>query len=181
MSDFCTCSQQKTLDLEDEEKKDYEDEEEVLPPTDDTEKAEEELEEEEAVDEPEEEEELLEEGKGYQRKDVAKLTNLLKQVLSSLNKDELPMEEEEEEPMEEEEKEELPMEEPMLDEEEEVSMSIKQALKTLQKSGMTVYSGAKKTPAARRVSATTPVQINWNDFSKSLKDIDNMAERAGGN
>ena len=115
MSDFCTCSQQKTLDLEDEEKKDYEDEEEVLPPTDDTEKAEEEL------------------------------------------------------------------EEPMLDEEEEVSMSIKQALKTLQKSGMTVYSGAKKTPAARRVSATTPVQINWNDFSKSLKDIDNMAERAGGN
>ena len=181
MSDFCTCSQQKTLDLEEEEKKDYEDSEEVLPPTDDTEKAEEELEE-EVVDEPEEEEELLEEGKSYQKKDLAKLTSLLKQVLSSLGKEELPMEEEEdEEPVEEEEKEELPMEEPMLDEEEEVSMSIKQALKTLQKSGMTVYSGAKKTPVARRVSAITPVQINWNDFSKSLKDIDNMAERAGGN
>ena len=42
MSDFCTCGQQKTLDLDYEVQRDYEEDEKVLPPADDTEKAEDE-------------------------------------------------------------------------------------------------------------------------------------------
>ena len=76
--------------------------------------------------------------------------------------------------------EELPMEEPML-EEEEVSMSVKQALKTLEKSGMSVYAGTKTTPATRRVAREKPVAINWAEFSKSVDEIHRMEERAGVN
>jgi len=180
MSDFCTCGQQKTLELDYELQNDYEEDEEILPPTDDAEKAEEEEVEEEVMEEPDEEEELLEEGKSYERKDMDKLTGLLEQALSYLKetggeeKQEMPLEEEEA-PLEEE----LPMEEPMLEEEEEVAMSVKNALKTLEKSGMSVYAGAKRTPATRRVEK--PVAINWAEFSKSVEEIDRMAERAGVN
>ena len=181
MRDFCTCGQQKTLDLDYEVQHDYEEDEKVLPPADDTEKAEDEEVEEVAEETPDEEEELLEEGKGYTRKDMAALAVLLKQTLKHLEKEgEEEMEEEDEEkemPMEEE----LPMEEPMLEEEEEVSMSVKEALKTLEKSGMSVYSGRKATPAPRRVEAEKPVAINWTEFSKSIDEIHRMEERAGVN
>ena len=182
MSDFCTCGQQKTLELDYEVQNDYEEDEEVLPPTDDAEKAEEEEVEEEVMEEPDEEEELLEEGKSYERKDMDKLTGLLEQALSYLKetggeeKQEMPLEEEEA-PLEEE----LPMEEPMLEEEEEVAMSVKDALKTLEKAGMSVYAGDKRTPATRRVAREKPVAINWAEFSKSVEEIDRMAERAGAN
>ena len=186
MSDFCTCGQQKTLELDYEVQNDYEEDEEVLPPTDDAEKAEEEEVEEEVMEEPDEEEELLEEGKSYERKDMDKLTGLLEQALSYLKetggeeggeeKQEMPLEEEEA-PLEEE----LPMEEPMLEEEEEVAMSVKGALKTLEKAGMSVYAGTKRTPATRRVAREKPVEINWAEFSKSVDEIDRMAERAGAN
>ena len=182
MSDFCTCGQQKTLTEDYQVQQDYEEDEKVLPPADDTEKAEEEEVDEEVAEEPDEEEELLEEGKGYTRKDMAKLTALLKQTLKRLGKEEDEEEEVEEEdeekemPMEEE----LPMEEPML-EEEEVSMSVKQALKTLEKSGMSVYAGTKTTPATRRVAREKPIAINWAEFSKSVDEIHRMEERAGVN
>ena len=186
MSDFCTCGQQKTLELDYELQNDYEEDEEILPPTDDAEKAEEEEVEEEVMEEPDEEEELLEEGKSYERKDMDKLTGLLEQALSYLKetggeeggeeKQEMPLEEEEA-PLEEE----LPMEEPMLEEEEEVAMSVKAALKTLENAGMSVYAGAKRTPATRRVAREKPVEINWAEFSKSVDEIDRMAERAGAN
>ena len=181
MSDFCTCGQQKPLDIDYEVQHDYEEDEKVLPPADDTEKAEDEEVEEVAEETPDEEEELLEEGKGYTRKDMAALAVLLKQTLKHLEKEgEEEMEEEDEEkemPMEEE----LPMEEPMLEEEEEVSMSVKEALKTLEKSGMSVYSGSKATPAPRRVEAEKPIAINWAEFSKSMDEIHRMEERAGVN
>ena len=166
MSDFCTCGQQKTLDLDYQVQQDYEEDEKVLPPADDTEKAEEEEVEEEVAEEPDEEEELLEEGKGYTRKDIVALTALLKHTLKHLEKEE---EEEEEEEVEEE------------DEEKEISMSVKEALKTLEKSGMSVYSGQKATPATRRVAREKPVAINWAEFSKSIDEVDRMAERAGVN
>jgi len=181
MSDFCTCGQQKTLELDYKVKE--EETEEVLPPVDDTEKAEEEEVEEEVAEEPDEEKELLEEEKGYTRKDMATLASLLKQMLNKLGKEEdedeeeLEEDEEKEMPMEEE----LPMEEPMLEEEEEVSMSVKEALKTLEKSGMSVYSGQKATPATRRVAREKPISINWAEFSKSVDEIHRMEERAGVN
>tara|TARA_R100000781_G_C4058008_1_gene120046 strand:+ start:435 stop:977 length:543 start_codon:yes stop_codon:yes gene_type:complete len=180
MSDFCTCGQQKTLELDYKVKED--ETEEVLPPVDDTEKAEEEEVEEEVAEEPDEEKELLEEEKGYTRKDMATLASLLKQMLKNLEKEEgeeEPEEEDEEKdmPMEEE----VPMAEPMLEEEEEVSMSVKEALKTLEKSGMSVYAGSKTTPATRRVVSEKPVAINWSEFSKSVDEIHRMEERAGVN
>jgi len=180
MSDFCTCGQQKTLELDYKVKED--ETEEVLPPVDDTEKAEEEEVEEEVAEEPDEEKELLEEEKGYTRKDMATLASLLKQMLKNLEKEEgeeEPEEEDEEKdmPMEEE----VPMAEPMLEEEEEVSMSVKEALKTLEKSGMSVYSGQKATPATRRVAREKPISINWAEFSKSVDEIHRMEERAGVN
>tara|TARA_R100001594_G_scaffold138802_1_gene182661 strand:+ start:615 stop:1166 length:552 start_codon:yes stop_codon:yes gene_type:complete len=183
MSDFCTCGQQKTLELDYELKNDYEEDEEVLPPTDDAEKAEEEEVEEEVAEEPEEEDELLEEGKSYERKDMGKLTGLLEEALAYLKETggEEGGEEKQEMPMEEPMEEELPMEEPMLEEEEEVAMSIKDALKTLEKSGMSVYAGSKTTPATRRVAREKPVEINWAEFSKSIDEVDRMAERAGVN
>jgi len=193
MSDFCTCGQQKTLELDYVVKED--ESEEVLPPADDTEKAEHEEKEEDT-----EEEELLEEGKGYTRKDISELTSLLKQTLAHLTKEEHEEEEDEEKDMHmeeekdmhmEEEKnmhydeekemdEEVPMAEPML-EEEEVSMSVKEALKTLEKSGMSVYAGSKTTPATRRVVREKPVAINWSEFSKSVDEIHRMEERTGAN
>jgi hypothetical protein len=191
MSDFCTCGQQKTLELDYVVKED--ETEEVLPPADDTEKAEEEDVEEEVAEEPDEEKELLEEEKGYARKDMAALASLLKQVLKNLEKEEHEDEEDEEKDMHmEEEKnmhydeekemdEEVPMAEPMLDEEEEVSMSVKEALKTLEKSGMSVYAGRKTTPATRRVVREKPVAINWSEFSKSVDEIHRMEERTGAN
>jgi len=180
MSDFCTCGQQKTLELDYKVKED--ETEEVLPPVDDTEKAEEEEVEEEVAEEPDEEKELLEEEKGYTRKDMATLASLLKQMLKNLEKEEgeeEPEEEDEEKdmPMEEE----VPMAEPMLEEEEEVSMSVKEALKTLEKSGMSVYAGSKTTPATRRVVSEKPVAINWSEFSKSVDEIHRMEERTGVN
>lgn len=190
MSDFCTCGQQKTLELDYVVKED--ETEEVLPPADDTEKAEEEDVEEEVAEEPDEEKELLEEEKGYARKDMAALASLLKQVLKNLEKEEHEDEEDEEKDMHmEEEKnmhydeekemdEEVPMAEPML-EEEEVSMSVKEALKTLEKSGMSVYAGRKTTPATRRVVREKPVAINWSEFSKSVDEIHRMEERTGAN
>tara|TARA_R110002020_G_scaffold299567_1_gene515200 strand:- start:8 stop:541 length:534 start_codon:yes stop_codon:yes gene_type:complete len=177
MSDFCTCGQQKTLELDYKVKE--EETEEVLPPVDDTEKAEEEEVEEEVAEEPDEEQELLEE-KGYARKDMATLASLLKQMLNKLegeDEEELEEDEEKEMPMEEE----VPMAEPMLEEEEEVSMSVKEALKTLEKSGMSVYAGSKATPAPRRVVADKPIAINWSEFSKSVEEVHRMEERAGVN
>ena len=186
MSDFCTCGQQKTLELDYVVKED--ESEEVLPPADDTEKAEHEEKEEDT----EEEELLEEEGKGYTRKDISELTSLLKQTLAHLTKEEHEEEEDEEKDMHmEEEKnmhydeekemdEEVPMAEPML-EEEEVSMSVKEALKTLEKSGMSVYAGRKTTPATRRVVREKPVAINWSEFSKSVDEIHRMEERTGAN
>ena len=103
--------------------------------------------------------------------------DLVENNLLELNEEELEEDEEKEMPMEEE----LPMEEPMLEEEEEVSMSVKQALKTLEKSGMSVYAGTKTTPATRRVAREKPVAINWAEFSKSIDEVDRMAERAGVN
>ena len=178
MSDFCTCGQQKTLELDYKVKE--EETEEVLPPVDDTEKAEEEEVEEEVAEEPDEEKELLEEEKGYTRKDMATLASLLKQMLNKLegeDEEELEEDEEKEMPMEEE----VPMAEPMLEEEEEVSMSVKEALKTLEKSGMSVYAGSKATPAPRRVVADKPIAINWSEFSKSVEEVHRMEERAGVN
>jgi hypothetical protein len=178
MSDFCTCGQQKTLELDYKVKED--ETEEVLPPVDDTEKAEEEEVEEEVAEEPDEEKELLEEEKGYTRKDMATLASLLKQMLKNLegeDEEELEEDEEKEMPMEEE----VPMAEPMLEEEEEVSMSVKEALKTLEKSGMSVYAGSKATPAPRRVVADKPIAINWSEFSKSVEEVHRMEERAGVN
>jgi len=177
MSDFCTCGQQKTLELDYKVKE--EETEEVLPPVDDTEKAEEEEVEEEVAEEPDEEQELLEE-KGYTRKDMATLASLLKQMLNKLegeDEEELEEDEEKEMPMEEE----VPMAEPMLEEEEEVSMSVKEALKTLEKSGMSVYAGSKATPAPRRVVADKPIAIDWSEFSKSVEEVHRMEERAGVN
>ena len=195
MSDFCTCGQQKTLELDYVVKED--ESEEVLPPVEETEKAEHEEKEEDT----EEEELLEEEGKGYTRKDISELTSLLKQTLAHLTKEEHEEEEDEEKDMhmEEEEKnmhydeeknmhydeekemdEEVPMAEPMLDEEE-VSMSVKEALKTLEKSGMSVYTGSKATPATRRVVREKPVAINWSEFSKSIEEVQRMEERAGVN
>ena len=178
MSDFCTCGQQKTLELDYKVKED--ETEEVLPPVDDTEKAEEEEVEEEVAEEPDEEKELLEEEKGYTRKDMATLASLLKQMLKNLegeDEEELEEDEEKEMPMEEE----VPMAEPMLEEEEEVSMSVKEALKTLEKSGMSVYAGSKATPAPRRVVADKPIAIDWSEFSKSVEEVHRMEERAGVN
>jgi hypothetical protein len=188
MSDFCTCGQQKTLELDYVVKED--ESEEVLPPVEETEKAEHEEKEEDT----EEEELLEEEGKGYTRKDISELTSLLKQTLAHLTKEEHEEEEDEEKDMhmEEEEKnmhydeekemdEEVPMAEPMLDEEEEVSMSVKEALKTLEKSGMSVYTGSKATPATRRVVREKPVSINWSEFSKSIEEVQRLEERAGVN
>ena len=54
-------------------------------------------------------------------------------------------------------------------------------MKTLEKSGMSVYSGRKATPAPRRVEAEKPVAINWTEFSKSIDEIHRMEERAGVN
>jgi len=184
MSDFCTCGQQKTLELDYVVKED--ETEEVLPPVEETEKAEEEEVEEEVVEEPDEEKELLDEEKGYARKDMAALASLLKQVLKNLEEEGEEEEEEEEEKDYSEEKEmpmeeEVPMAEPMLEEEEEVSMSVKEALKTLEKSGMSVYAGTKTTPATRRVVREKPVAINWSEFSKSVDEIHRMEERTGVN
>jgi len=184
MSDFCTCGQQKTLELDYVVKED--ETEEVLPPVEETEKAEEEEVEEEVLEEPDEEKELLDEEKGYARKDMAALASLLKQVLKNLEEEGEEEEEEEEEKDYSEEKEmpmeeEVPMAEPMLEEEEEVSMSVKEALKTLEKSGMSVYAGTKTTPATRRVVREKPVAINWSEFSKSVDEIHRMEERTGVN
>jgi len=189
MSDFCTCGQQKTLELDYVVKED--ETEEVLPPVEETEKAEEEEVEEEVVEEPDEEKELLDEEKGYARKDMAALASLLKQVLKNLEEEGEEEEDEEKDMHMEEEKnmhydeekemdEEVPMAEPML-EEEEVSMSVKEALKTLEKSGMSVYAGKKTTPATRRVVREKPVAINWSEFSKSVDEIHRMEERTGVN
>lgn len=182
MSDFCTCGQQKTLELDYVVKED--ETEEVLPPVEETEKAEEEEVEEEVVEEPDEEKELLDEEKGYARKDMAALASLLKQVLKNLEEEGEEEEEEEKDYSEEKEmpmEEEVPMAEPMLEEEEEVSMSVKEALKTLEKSGMSVYAGSKTTPATRRVVREKPVAINWSEFSKSVDEIHRMEERTGVN
>mgnify|MGYP003655050519 CR=1 FL=1 len=182
MSDFCTCGQQKTLELDYVVKED--ETEEVLPPVEETEKAEEEEVEEEVVEEPDEEKELLDEEKGYARKDMAALASLLKQVLKNLEEEGEEEEEEEKDYSEEKEmpmEEEVPMAEPMLEEEEEVSMSVKEALKTLEKSGMSVYAGKKTTPATRRVVREKPVAINWSEFSKSVDEIHRMEERTGVN
>tara|TARA_R100001510_G_scaffold57017_1_gene63819 strand:- start:1821 stop:2438 length:618 start_codon:yes stop_codon:yes gene_type:complete len=205
MSDFCTCGQQKTLELDYVVKED--ETEEVLPPVNDTEKAEEE--------DVEEEELLEEEGKGYTRKDISELTSLLKQTLAHLTKEEHEEEEDEEKDMDMEEvskpghygeeknmhydeekemdmevskpghygedKEEISKPEHYGEDEEEVSMSVKEALKTLEKSGMSVYTGSKATPATRRVVREKPVSINWSEFSKSIEEVQRMEERAGVN
>ena len=54
---------------------------------------------------------------------------------------------------------------------------LEKAIRTLKKHGLNIYAGKKRTPASKPRS--TPKPTNWSDFSKSLEEIDRLAEKAG--
>ena len=54
---------------------------------------------------------------------------------------------------------------------------LEKAIHTLKKHGLNIYTGKKRTPASKPRS--TPKPTNWTDFSKSLDEIDRLAEKAG--
>ena len=134
----------------------------------------------EALDEPVIEEDVDKEDDLV--KDLEDTLLKLKEVLAYLEDmaggDEKQEDEEEDE---DEADEELPAE----DEEEEEEKSepaekvddLEKAIRTLKKHGLNIYTGKKRTPASKPRS--TPKPTNWTDFSKSLDEIDRLAEKAG--
>ena len=115
-------------------------------------------------------------------KDMETTLAKLKEVLAYLEdmgeeKAEEDEEEEEEEPEEEEEEE----EEKMMEEEKEEEKSTKiedleKSLATLKKHGINVYTGKKATPAPAP-KAEEQTEIDFLNVSKSLEEIDRMAEK----
>ena len=115
-------------------------------------------------------------------KDMEATLAKLKEVLAYLEdmgeeKAEEDEEEEEEEPEEEEEEEEKMMEEEKEDEAEKSSKidDLEKSLATLKKHGINVYTGKKATPAPAP-KAEEQKEINFLNVSKSLEEIDRMAE-----
>ena len=119
-------------------------------------------------------------------KDLEDTLLKLKEVLAYLEEmaggDE-KQEDEEEEEAEEEGDEELPAEEEEEKSEEEDEPEpaekvddLKKAISTLKKHGLNVYAGKKRTPAPKR---STPKPADWSEFSKSLDEVDSLAEQAG--
>ena len=112
-------------------------------------------------------------------KDLEDTLLKLKEVLAYLEDMAGGDEKQEEDEDEEEAEEELPAEE---EEEEEKSEpaekvdDLEKAISTLKKHGLNIYAGKKRTPAPKR---STPKPTNWSEFSKSLDEIDRMAEKAG--
>jgi|TARA_Y100000310_G_C20507180_1_gene727018 hypothetical protein len=58
-------------------------------------------------------------------------------------------------------------------------LSIEDALETLKKSGVEIYTGKKVTPAMPETTDAAPVKINWMEFSKSFDEIDNLKKENG--
>ena len=111
-------------------------------------------------------------------KDMEDTLAKLKEVLSYLETmgEEKAEEDEEEEPEEEAEEEEEE-EEKMVDEEEKSTKidDLEKSLATLKKHGINVYTGKKATPAPAP-KAEEQAKINFLNVSKSLEEIDRMAE-----
>lgn len=117
-------------------------------------------------------------------KDMENTLAKLKEVLAYLEDvaegEEKAEEDEEEEEAEEEEAEEEEEEEKMMEEEKEEEKSSKiddleKSLATLKKHGINVYTGKKATPAPAP-KADEQKEINFLNVSKSLEEIDRMAE-----
>tara|TARA_Y100000310_G_scaffold172854_1_gene172962 strand:+ start:779 stop:1252 length:474 start_codon:yes stop_codon:yes gene_type:complete len=154
-SGFCTCDDEIKAD----------EDLEVLPP--ESEEKQEDEEEEELLEEEEEvetddEEELPEE---EEEKDAGKLVSLLEEALSYLK--DKPSAEAVAASMD------AVIEEEKQDE-------LKEAVKTLKKNGISIYAGRKRTPATKPAIPKAP-KIDYLNFSKSLDEIERMADRAGGN
>lgn len=122
-------------------------------------------------------------------KDLEDTLLKLKEVLAYLEEmaggDEKQEDEEEEEEAEEEGDEELPAEdeEEKSEEEDEPEPAekvddLEKAISTLKKHGLNIYAGKKQTPAPAP-KRSTPKPTNWSEFSKSLDEIDRLAEKAG--
>lgn len=126
--------------------------------------------------------------------DVDKAENLMKEMEEALGKlhdlldtlDTEKAEEDEEEEEEEEEEAEAEAEEEEEEEEDEEEAKsedaektdLAKAVKILKSAGINIYAGKKQTPAPAP-KRSTPKPTNWSEFSKSLDEIDRMAEKAG--
>ena len=113
-------------------------------------------------------------------KDMETTLAKLKEVLAYLEdmgeeKAEEDEEEEEEEPEEEEEEEEKMMEEEKEEEKSTKLDDLEKSLATLKKHGINVYTGKKATPAPAP-KAEEQEEIDFMNVSKSLEEIDRMAE-----
>ena len=161
----CTCKQT-SLDLEAELRLADDEEEEILPPSESEEKQDEEeelLEEEDVEAEDDEEEELEAEDDeeeeelelSNEKKDLGKLKDMLMAAVKYLDANDKQAENTE-------------------------ATEVGKALSTLKKHGVNVYSGAKRTPAAKRVTVKKPEPTNWLNFSKSLEEVGLEQERAEG-
>ena len=58
-------------------------------------------------------------------------------------------------------------------------LSVEEALETLKKSGVEIYTGKKNTPAMPETTEDAPVKVNWMEFSKSFDEIDRLKKDAG--
>ena len=111
---------------------------------------------------------------------LAKLHELIDSFETEKMEDEDEEEDEEEEDEEEEAEEEEDEDEEKAEEEDEEKSAkpdVAKALEILKTAGINVYAGKKRTPASKPRS--TPKPTNWSDFSKSLEEIDRLAEKAG--
>jgi len=125
--------------------------------------------------------------------DVDKAENLMKEMeealgklhdlLDTLDTEKAEDEEDEEDEDEEDEEAEAEEDEDEEDEEEEEAKSedakktdLAKAVEILKSAGINIYAGKKRTPAPKR---STPKPVNWTEFSKSLDEVDRMAEKAG--
>jgi len=111
-------------------------------------------------------------------KDMEDTLAKLKEVLAYLEDmgEEKAEEEEEEEEPEEEAEEEEEEEEKMVEEEKNTKIDdLAKSLATLKKHGINVYTGKKATPAPAP-KATEQAEIDFLNVSKSLEEIDRMAE-----
>ena len=112
-------------------------------------------------------------------KDMEATLAKLKEVLSYLEEmgeEKAEEEEEEEEEPEEEAEEEEEEEEKMVEEEKNTKIDdLAKSLATLKKHGINVYTGKKATPAPAP-KAEEQAEINFLNVSKSLEEIDRMAE-----
>jgi FtsZ-interacting cell division protein YlmF len=114
---------------------------------------------------------------------LAKLHELIDSFETEKAEDEDEEEDEEDAEEEEEAEEEEDEEEEKAEEEDEEKSEstekvddLEKAIHTLKKHGLNIYTGKKRTPAPKR---STPKPTNWSEFSKSLDEVDRLAEKAG--